>query len=246
MPDIVLYQYTPVEGCDSASPFCTKVHRALNVKGLSYEPRVVGSPAEMKRINPGVSKVPVLEVDGQLVTDSTRILEHLDAHHPDPPLFPKEGPLAGRVRLLEDWADESLYWFPVYHRWQLDDGFAVLAEQAFGSLPFPLRWFVPRVVGRQVVRQLHGQGIGRLQPDVVLAALEGHLDMLEALLADGGPYLAGETVTAADLAVFGPLQVLRTPTTPQTREALGRRVGLMEWLRQVHEATDGPHAVAPL
>ena len=32
MPDITLYQFGPMEGVDSLSPFCTKVHRALGAK----------------------------------------------------------------------------------------------------------------------------------------------------------------------------------------------------------------------
>jgi glutathione S-transferase len=70
MPEIVLYQFGPDLGVESGSPFCVKVHRGLALKGLDYRPRIVGSPGEMKRLNPGVSKVPVLEWDGEFVTDS--------------------------------------------------------------------------------------------------------------------------------------------------------------------------------
>ena len=242
MPEITLYQFAGLEGLESGSPFCIKVHRALCAKGLQYAVRNVGSPGEMKRINPGKIKVPVLEYDGELTTDSTRIIELLEDKHPDPPLLPADPAARARVQLLEDWADEALYWFPVHLRWQDDANFQVLVKAFFAKLPLPMRWFVPGVVRKGVLKQLNGQGLGRLPQAEVLVLLEGHCQMLEQLLSDE-TYLTGDALTAADLAVFGPLAALRAKVTPQGRELLDKHPRLLSWLKAVDEATSGEHTV---
>ena len=243
MPEIILYQFAGLEGLESGSPFCIKVHRALCAKGLGYKVVNVGSPSEMKRINPGKNKVPVLEYEGGLTADSSRIIELLEQKHPDPPLLPQNPAARARVRLLEDWADEALYWFPVYLRWLDDDNFQVLARSFFAKLPPPMRWFVPGIVRRQVVKQVQGQGLGRLSQIEMLDQLEEHCLMLEQLLG-ADDFLTGEELTVADLAVFGPRASLRAPITPQGRELLTRHPRLLTWMRNVDEATSGEHTVA--
>ncbi len=243
MPDITLYQFAGLEGLESGSPFCIKVHRALCAKGLAYAVRNVGSPAEMKRINPGRSKVPVLEYDGELTCDSTAIFALLEDRHPEPPLLPADTAARARVQLLEDWADEALYWFPVYLRWQDDENFKVLVKAFFSKLPPPMKWFVPGIVRKGVLKQLRGQGLGLENQERVLQLLEGHCRMLEGLLGEDD-YLCGDALTAADLAVFGPLVALRAKVTPQGRKLLGEHPRLLDWMKTVDEATSGEHTVA--
>ena len=243
MPEIKLYQFAGLEGLESGSPFCIKVHRALCAKGLDYAVQNVGSPSEMKRINPGKSKVPVLEYDGEMTVDSTCIIELLEEKHPEPALLPAEPAARARVRLLEEWADEALYWFPVYLRWQDDANFQVLVRAFFSKLPIPMRWFVPGMVRKGVLRTLRGQGLGLEPQSRVLEMLEEHCLMLETLLGDEA-YLTGDALTAADLAVFGPMAALRAKVTPQGRELLGQHPRLLSWLEAVDEATTGEHTVA--
>ncbi len=51
----------------------------------------------------GQDLVPVLGDEGEIVADSTRILEHLDARFPDPPLYPREAARRGEVVVFIDW-----------------------------------------------------------------------------------------------------------------------------------------------
>ena len=75
-------------------PYSTNVERvglALAHKGLEVE-RVPVDPADRSPVRAvsGQDLVPVL-VDGDTVlADSSRILHHLEARHPDPPLFPAD------------------------------------------------------------------------------------------------------------------------------------------------------------
>lgn len=243
MTRIVLHQFNSDTGVESGSPFCVKVHRMLAFKGLSYTPHDVASPRELARLNPGARKLPVLEHDGELVADSTSIAAFLEERYPDPPLFPPEPRARAECELYEDWADESLYWIAVYQRWLVDENFRPFAQRAFRSLPLPARWMVPRIVKRQVRRQLHGQGLGRLPQERILAILERQLRMLAALLADR-PFLLGDRLTLADIAVFAPLRQASVPTLRASAELARRHATIVEWLARVDQATAGEHTVA--
>ena len=243
MPDITLYQFPTFPGQDSGSPFCTKVHRILAMKGLDYTPEAVGGPGELKRLNPGVGKVPVLRYDGELVRDSSRIAAFLDERHPDPPLWPADPEQRALCHVLEDWADESLYWFAVYHRWAIDANFRPFAAVAFGKLPPPVRWIVPVVARRQALQQLHGQGIGRLPVKQVGEILGGHLAALETYLG-GRPFVTGEACTVADIAIFAVFQALALPALPETAALVRRRPALVDWAQRVDVLTAGLHTAA--
>ncbi len=244
MADILLYQFEGDTGVESASPFCVKVHRLLGFKALAYEVKTVGSPAEMKSINPLAGKVPVLEYDGKLLTDSTRIFAFIEEHHPDPPVLPADAHERGQCALLEDWADESLYWFAVYQRWAVDSNFEPFCRRAFAKMPLPLRWFVPSMIRKQVRRDLHGQGLGRQPLATVLEMLEQHLGMLEELLSDK-PFLSGEGLLACDIAVFAPLKAMAIrETAPESAAAVRGHDKLFAWMKRVDEATKSEHSVA--
>lgn len=242
MPNITVYQYAGDVGVESASPFCVKIHRALAFKGLEYTIENVGSPGLMKRLNPGVLKVPVLDYDGEMVRDSSVILECLDERHPEPPLWPADPAERARARLLEDWADEALYWFAVYMRWAVDANFTPFAQRAFGKMPIPLRWFVPSLIRKTVRKQLHGQGLGRLPEARVLEIFEGHVAMLEGLLG-GRSFLVGDALTVADLSAFAPLRGVAVESMPATRAIVLASEPVKAWLERVDGATSGPKTV---
>src|SRR5439155_239475 len=93
------------------SPFVEKVARALQLKGIAFTLVPPKSPADFKRWNAQTRKMPVVEIDGRRVFDSTLILRRLDQLVPEPPLLDRDAGIAARQRLLEDWSDESLYWY---------------------------------------------------------------------------------------------------------------------------------------
>lgn len=241
MPTITLHQFAPFPGVDSGSPFCTKVHRALAYKGLAYRVQNAASPPAIKKINPR-GKLPVLEVDDRLIPDSSAILEVLDELQPEPTLYPAEPAERARTRLLEDWADESLYWFCVHERWAVDDGFDQLAAE-FTFIPAPLRWLVPKMIRRGVMKSLVAQGIGRLNHEEVLGELAKRLEMLDRLLGDA-TFFGGAAPSAADFAVFGPLQALRQPMTASAKPRVEAHASLVEWMQRVHEVAHNEHTVA--
>jgi len=94
------------------SPHCQKVRLALSEKDLSYEKVLVDltkneqKTPEFLRLNP-YGKVPVLIDDEEVVYDSTIINEYLEDEYPHPPLLPAQSGERARVRMFEDFADNS-------------------------------------------------------------------------------------------------------------------------------------------
>jgi glutathione S-transferase len=88
-------------------PFSTNVERvalALAYKGLDAEPVEV-DPADRSPVvtASGQELVPVLEDDGRIVSDSTRILEYLEERYPDPPLYPRDQARRAECVVFIDW-----------------------------------------------------------------------------------------------------------------------------------------------
>ncbi len=87
--------------------FSTNVERvalALAHKGLEVESVwITYDDRGRVRSVSGQDLVPVIVDDGIVVTDSTRILEHLDARHGQAPLYPADAARRTETILLIDW-----------------------------------------------------------------------------------------------------------------------------------------------
>lgn len=79
-----------------------RVRIALNLKGVEYERRPVNlleseqKSAEYRALNPE-GLVPMLEIDGQRLTQSMAIITYLDTRFPNPPLIPAMAPERAHV-----------------------------------------------------------------------------------------------------------------------------------------------------
>ncbi len=191
------------------SAFCEKVRLVLAAKRLSYSvvevlPGI--GQLELFRLS-GQRQVPVLVDGDQVVADSTAIALYLERLHPHPALLPSDPQLKARVLLLEDWADTTL---ASGCRLALVQGAAAdpMLRSALlpESTPGPLRQLVaglPGAVGEVVAGAVDGGEREHLQANLALLAD----------LVDAGPYLVGEKLTLADLAVAAQLSLLLFPTS---------------------------------
>jgi glutathione S-transferase len=93
-------------------PFSQKVRIVLAEKDLEFERVHVDlhkgeqKTPEFLKLNP-YGKVPVLVDEDVIIYDSTIINEYLDEEYPNPPLMPEDSASRARVRLLEDFCDNS-------------------------------------------------------------------------------------------------------------------------------------------
>jgi glutathione S-transferase len=219
---LVLYDWGP-------SPFCVKVRAILDYKRVIYERRqVLGwGIAEVWRRG-RIGKVPALDVDGELVCDSTDIAYRLEELFPEPRIVPVEPGRRASCHALEDWADESLYFIALYFMWLEPEGRA-LVPRAFGK--GPLGRVAHRAYSRLIRRQLHGQGTARKPLAHLRADLERHVDAIEALLADS-PYLLGAEPLLCDFALLGQLLYLsRTPVGGKAIAGRPRIEGFLERMK---------------
>lgn len=225
MTGITLHQW-------DISPFCQKVARALRFKGLDYDTVDYNGLLGLRVMRLSrVGKVPVLDIDGLRLQDSTRICRYLDERHPEPPLYPREAQARALAELWEDWADETLYWFEVYFRVKDPQAFAQVAELAAAGRPALERLPTRATVKAMLGLQLYSQGLGRQAPEDVEAEFLRHLDRIETVLG-AGEWLVGGQQTIADIAVGSQLlEVMRT--SDRLRPELLRRPRLAAWLQRL-------------
>ena len=189
------------------SAFCLKVRMVLQAKGLSY--RTV-------EVTPGIGQVAVFRLSGQrqvpvlvdgdtVLADSSAISRHLEQLGADPTLLPTDPKQAAQVHLIEDWADTTL---AAAGRASLVQAAALDPELRVALLPDDLP--DPR---RSVMGAIPGgwvNGVSELVNQGERAALLASLEQLAASVEDS-PFLVGDAMTLADLAVAAQLSLLRFP-----------------------------------
>jgi glutathione S-transferase len=219
------------------SPFVEKVVRGLQLKRIPYGLIPPARPGDFKRWNPQARKMPVVEIEGKRVFDSTLILRWLDELVREPAFFDPDPMVAARQRFLEDWSDESLYWYGLGLRWS-DANAAATTAQVIGSLraPAALRPLLRVMLRRQFRGPAIAQGLARLPLEILTGELARRFDELVVWL-DERPYFFSEQPGAADLAIFSQLDMLLGGPTPQAAQLIAARPPLAEYVRRVDAAT---------
>ena len=103
MPKLTLIELYP-------SPWSERLRWALEWKRVPYARRAyqpLAGEEELRRAT-GLSTVPVLLADGEVIGDSDAALEWLETHHPSPALVPEDPRLRAQVRAWEVAATETL------------------------------------------------------------------------------------------------------------------------------------------
>ena len=163
------------------SPWSERLRWALEWKRAPYARRAyqpLAGEEELTRTT-GISTVPVLLADGEVVGDSDAALEWLEAHHPSPALLPADGRLRAQVRAWEIAATETM--------------------GPAGRLVMIGRW---KARGMQPFADHFAAKYGWSPAEEVRMGR-----LLDALVADlaravaSSPYLVGDGFTRADLTV---------------------------------------------
>lgn len=92
------------------SPFAGKVRVAAAEKGVELElieidPR--RRPARLRELNP-TNRVPVLEVEGRTIRESSAICDWLEDTYPEPALWPADTLLRAQGKGVMRWVDDEL------------------------------------------------------------------------------------------------------------------------------------------
>ena len=227
---MTLYQF-------EISPFCDKIRRVLNVKHVPYVTHEVGlieGQTSYRKLNPA-GKVPALADDtGRIVCDSTDIAYYLEERFPDPPLVPREPRERACVHVLEDWADESLFFLEMRLRLGTAQSRARTFEKLLVREHALVKALAPWVGSLAVKGQMKAQGIGRKSDAQISTELRRHLDALAALLS-GREYLVAAGLTLADIAVYAQLFAMRDST--EGAAEITKRPDIVTFMDRVDRAT---------
>lgn len=194
------------------SHYNEKVRWALDLKGIPHERRVpmpgLHGFSALALTRGRQRRLPVIEIDGTRIGDSTAIVAELERRWPDPPLYPDDPTERARALELEDFFDEQLA--PELRRlvWHhtIDDSDAVIsAVMPNGSdgRKRLLRALGP--VARRTVRwdyRVSEQSAAVARERVIAA-----MDRLESEIQPNG-YLVGDRLSVADItaaSLFTPL-----------------------------------------
>lgn len=215
------------------SPFCQKVARMLKFKGIEFETinynGVLGAKVPMLS---KVGKVPVLDINGQRIQDSTRIARYLDETYPDlPRLYPLDPIQKAYAELWEDWADELLYFYEIHFRVSdseaLDHAVAISAQ---GRPKHEVILMKP-LLKSALSFQLKMQGTGRMAKADIEAEFIRHLERIELVLSATG-WLVGGQKTIADIAVASQLlEIVRTSKVWGAK--INSYSNIAAWIKQI-------------
>jgi len=226
MADVVLHQWR-------VSPFCTKVRKVLRHKGIAYRvENYNGLRASRAAKLSAAGKLPVLDIDGQRIGDSTAIAVFLDQRQMAPALYPADPAEAATARVFEDWADESLVLFEFFFRAEYPAAAAAAVRLLCEGRPAweqPL--FAPLFL-RGMRRRLRANGFRPEAKNEIEATFLRHMADLDTLLS-GREWLVGHQPSIADFAVSAQIdEVLRTGHLVEAVRALPRLSG---WLARLAE-----------
>ena len=226
---IVLHQF-------EISPFCDKVRRILHVTRVAYEVREVPPSASLlaiRRVN-RIGKLPVIEDEGRVVADSTDIALHLEARFPEPALLPKDPRDRALVHVLEDWADESLYFYEMSLRFGTPANRRRWVPVLTKYDPAWFRALAPYLTPLLFGSRTRTQGTGRKPLDMLVRDCERHVAAIDGLVGDG-EWLVGSALTLADIAVFAQLHCIRG--SDEGAALVERAPRVAAWMERVDRAT---------
>lgn len=224
LDEVLLYDH-------SDSPFCLKARICLQLKGVPFRRVTVtlGRRRELRRLNP-LGKVPVLVQGGDVVPDSSAIARYLETRYPEPALVPADAAARAYCALIEEWADEALYFLVAGFKWLNPENRAAALRNTVSEIGAGvLRPFVGWALVRDVGRRYRAWGYDAAALGHLQRRMRENLETLEALLA-GRSFLLGRNPSLADVATFAQLTWMERYAEARL---LDRAPTVREWLARL-------------
>lgn len=235
-PSLTLYATRAGFGMPDTSPFVIKTEVQLKMAGLAYA-RASAIPPQAPN-----GKLPYINDDGEVVSDSTFIRAHIERKYGvdlDAGLDARQRAEAWAIeRLLED----HLYFAMVWFRWIDPENFAKGPAHFADGAPEAERAKLRQDLQARKSVELHAQGLGRHEPARIAELGLRSIEALALLLGDK-PFLMGERPSGVDATAFGVLASVATPffDTP-LRRAVEARPNLVAYVARMMQRHYPEHA----
>ena len=191
------------------SYYTGKLEAYLRHKGIDYTSLPTPyDKAEMLKEKVGAVQMPIVDDDGQWMSDTTPIIEHLETVHPDNPVVPTDPAIAFLAFLIEDYGDEWLWRPAMYYRWWYDNdrelASSVLTDELTGHVRAPRFMKKRKIVKRQVGHYVKRDGVTK---DNHLQVEQTYHNALAAMsrALENRPFLLGNSPSIADFGMMGPM-----------------------------------------
>lgn len=238
------------------SHFNEKARWALDFKGVAHTRRSLlpGPHVPVLKKLTGDTKMPVLRVDEGLIVGSAAIIDHLETHHPERPLYPQRPEWRAEALEIQRWFDDEVG----------PDARAALFHTLLPEGRYAARCFSQGVGGVggalyratfPIVRALMRKAM-KLTPESeapALATLQKGLDFVASKVGATG-FLVGDRFSVADLTAASLLQLtcfppqmspgLPTPIPPSISSWLARWADHpgTAWVRAMYQQHRPPSA----
>lgn len=221
MSDIILHHY-------QSSPFSEKIRLILGYKKLAWKsvtiPVIMPKP-NVIALTGGYRRTPIMQIGADIYCDTALIADVLERIEPAPTLYPKA--TEGLARTLAQWADSTLFWTMITHRFQ-----PAGVQSALGGLtPEQIKAFTAD-------RAAFRANVPRMTLPEATGSLKEYFRSLEDMFAQGNAWLLGNEPSIADFSVYHSVWFLLA--APAVADVLDVAPRLKEWAARM--AAFGHHS----
>ena len=219
------------------SPFTEKIRRQLEWKGIPYDTKEYPLMARkaVTKIS-AAGKLPCLEHNGKIIADSTDIAEYIEEQFPDKPMIPKSQQEQGLMHVIQDWADESLYFYEMYFRFYIGDNAKRNIPRMLHADKPLIQKLMPRLIRNGLAKILSMQGLARKHEQHIFRDLKRHLKAMEQML-EGSEWLVGNAISLADVSVYPMIAAIADGVEAQ--QIVKKHPNTLKWMMRVEKNTGG-------
>lgn len=222
---ITLIQFPQPKNCSSYSPYCLKMETYLKVAQVSYENKFTVSMGNSKK-----KKMPMILDQGELIEDSTFIIEHLKNKHGidvDKHLAPEQKAISKAFQWL---CEKSISDIIVHFRWVDKTNWPKFRDVIFRGAPWFIKGTVANLMASSIKKTLHRHGLGRFTDAEKLKILDDNLSAISNYLGSK-KFFFGDQVSMIDTILYSFLvQVMPRDVVLQFEHVMDKYPNLKKYI----------------
>ena len=214
------------------SLYTAKVRPYLIKKGIEYVELNPSHPHFDESVLPQIGHftVPVLESpDGDVIADSTEIMEYLEPRFPNPPMLPEDKSLAALAYLIHSFGSEGLTKSAMYLRWNTSFENRLFARNEFARTLAAPEQADGFAVAMRGYLPILGIGLGHGVDVAIETSVELLYDALNAHFLKY-PYILGGVPSLGDYGLMGALYAHHGRDVSSSNAMKVRAPALYRWI----------------